>query len=356
MNFLLSDDQLALQAALRTLLQDKCEPRRVHATIDAARAYDDELWSDLRGFGAASIIVPEAYGGLGLDMIDLALVAEALGEFAAPAPFLGHALATLAIIEGGSEAQKQTWLPKLATGEVLATVALGERGETWTPASWRIEAGASLSGEKVFVPNAGEAGLFVIGVAGGGLVLAEKGEAVAARRIEAVDLTRPLDHVTFSSSPCEPLANAGAADRLIDAACVLLAADAYGGAWRCVAMSSDYAKMREQFGAPIGSFQGLKHQLANMAIEAETARGLYWYAAHAFDAIREKAPHAAAQAKAHVCDAYVQCARDTVEAHGGIGFTWEHDAHLYLKRAMFNSAWLGAPMQHRARAAQLAGW
>jgi alkylation response protein AidB-like acyl-CoA dehydrogenase len=121
-------------------------------------------------------------------------------------------------------------------------------------------------------------------------------------------------------------------------------------------MAAEYAKVREQFGVPIGTFQGLKHQIADMAIRMEPCRGLYWYAAHAFDAVPDKVSHAAAQAKAHVCDAFLQCARDTVEAHGGIGFTWEHDAHIYLKRAMFDWAWLGQPSRHRERAATLAGW
>jgi alkylation response protein AidB-like acyl-CoA dehydrogenase len=137
---------------------------------------------------------------------------------------------------------------------------------------------------------------------------------------------------------------------------VLIAADSFGGADHCVAMSVEYAKMREQYGQPIAGFQGLRYQLVAMALATEPSRGLYWYAAHAWDAIPDKASHAASQAKAHLADTYLQVTRDTVEAHGGIGFTWEHDTHLYMKRAMLNWAWLGSPSRHRLRAADLAGW
>jgi alkylation response protein AidB-like acyl-CoA dehydrogenase len=148
----------------------------------------------------------------------------------------------------------------------------------------------------------------------------------------------------------------GASARVRDAGLVLLAADAFGGAQRLLEMSVEYAKTRQQFGVTIGSFQGLKHQLANLAVEIEPARGLYWYAAHAFDHVREESERTAALAKAHLTHVYMQAARDSVEAHGGIGFTWECDVQIYFKRAMFDRAFLGTPATHRERAAALAGW
>ena len=141
-----------------------------------------------------------------------------------------------------------------------------------------------------------------------------------------------------------------------DAGLVLLAADAFGGAQQLLEMSVEYAKTRQQFGVTIGSFQGLKHQLANVAVEIEPARGLYWYAAHAFDHVPDESERTAALAKAHLGQVYMQTARDAVEAHGGIGFTWECDVQIYFKRAMFDRAFLGAPSVHRERAAALAGW
>jgi alkylation response protein AidB-like acyl-CoA dehydrogenase len=163
--------------------------------------------------------------------------------------------------------------------------------------------------------------------------------------------------VTFADAAAEALAQGSEAlTRLIDAAAVVLAADSFGGAEHCVAMSTEYAKMREQYGQPVAGFQGLRYQLVAMALATEPSRGLYWYAAHAWDAIPDKSSHAASQAKAHLTDTYLQVTRDTVEAHGGIGFTWEHDTHLYMKRAMHNWAWLGSPSRHRMRAADFAGW
>ena len=357
MNFLLNEDQLALVEGVSNLLRDKCDPLRVHKIFNAQgdAQFDRELWSALCDMGVPAIMIPEEHGGLGLGMVDLAIVAEALGKAVAPVPLLGHALAGLAIALGGSDAQKGRWLPLLATGEVLATVALCEGKGDWMPEGWTLT-GPSLSGTKTLVPNAAEADLIVVGTAGG-LALVEKGASYSCARIDSADRTRPVDTVTFDGALAETLAQGGVATtKLVDAAAVLIAADSFGGADHCVAMSVEYAKLREQYGQPIAGFQGLRYQLVEMALATEPSRGLYWYAAHAWDAIPDKASHAASQAKAHLADTYLQVTRDTVEAHGGIGFTWEHDTHLYMKRAMLNWAWLGSPSRHRLRAADLAGW
>lgn len=358
MNFLLSEEQRILQDRLGELIEATCPLRRVHEVLDGGVAFDKDLWAKLIDFGVAGMILPEAAGGLGLEMIDLALVSETLGAALAPVPFLGQALAGLAIARGGDADQRARWLPAIASGEILATVALAEEAVRWSSRAWTLSPrDGRLSGVKTLVPHGAEADLFVVGTANGGLCVVERGGGVTCERIDGADRTRPLDRVSFVDVRAHPLkGELDAAERLVDAACVLLAADAFGGARRCVAMSVDYAKLREQFGVPIGSFQGLKHQLAEMALAVEPGRGLFWYAAHAIDHLPEKAAHAAAQAKAHLCDGYLQAARDTVEAHGGIGFTWEHDAHLFLKRAMFDWAWMGDPRHHRLRAADLAGW
>jgi alkylation response protein AidB-like acyl-CoA dehydrogenase len=357
MNFLLTEDQLALVDSVSNLLRDKCDSQQLHKVFNVAgdAQFDRELWQALCEMGVPAIMVPQAYGGLGLGMVDLAIVAEALGRTVAPAPLLGHALAALAITLGGSEDQKSRWLPSLATGEILATVALCEGKSGWLPSEWTLNS-PQLNGTKTLVPNAAEADLIVVGTADG-LALVERGAGYACARIDSADRTRPIDTVTFEAAVAEPLAEGAAAtERLIDAAAVLIAADSFGGADHCVTMSVEYAKLREQYGQPIAGFQGLRYQLVAMALATEPSRGLYWYAAHAWDAMPDKAAHAAAQAKAHLADTYLQITRDTVEAHGGIGFTWEHDTHLYMKRAMLNWAWLGSPSRHRLRAADLAGW
>ena len=367
MNFTLSEQQSALQDSLSRLIEEACNIRRVHAVMDknpgiGQAGYDTELWQHLVAFGAAGTCIAEEYGGLGLEMIDLALIAEVIGNKAAPVPFLGHALAGLAISKAGSVAQKKDWLPKLASGEVLATVAFGEGGGAWLPEQWTLAtgaAGAALKGEKINVPNAGDAGLIVVGLAGGalGLVRNNAGSGIEIEPLDGVDRTRRIDVVHFKNSKVDLLPDGVAqAGAICDAALVLLAADAFGGATRCVDMAVAYAKEREQFGMKIAQFQALRHQLANMAIETEPMRGLYWYAAHAYDHIRDKASYAAAMAKSHLTDRYQQVARDAVEAHGGIGYTWEYDAHIFLKRALFDFAWMGAPTVHRLRAADLAGW
>jgi alkylation response protein AidB-like acyl-CoA dehydrogenase len=357
-NFDLSDEQELLQDTVRQFAQNECPPTRVRALFDGETGHDPALWQKLVELGLGAIAVPDEFGGAGLELVDQALVAEALGAAALPGPFLGHSLAGLAILYGGSDQQKKTWLPKLATGELLGTVAFDEGGERWQPGDWSLAAGATLSGVKTAVPYAPEADLFVVGTAGGGLALVERrAPGVSTKELRGVDRTRRLGELTLEHTPCELLPNGvAAAPRVRDAGLVLLAADAFGGANHLLEASVEYAKTRQQFGVTIGSFQGLKHQLSNMAIEIEPARGLYWYAAHAFDRVPEDAERTAALAKAHLTHVYMQTARDAVEAHGGIGFTWECDVQIYFKRAMFDRAFLGAPAVHRERAAALAGW
>lgn len=359
MNFLLSEDQLAFVDAIEGLLRDQCDPRHVHDIFDVEgdAQFDAALWASLVEMGLPAISVPDAHGGLGLTMVDLAIVAELLGSYAAPVPFLGHALATLAITLAGSDEQKARLLPQLASGKKLATVAFGEGKANWLPGEWQMSlADGTISGTKTLVPNAKEAHLIIVGIKEG-LAVIERGDSQTITRLDSGDRTRPVDTVSFADTPAELLADGAAqVGRLIDAAAVLIAADAFGGAEHCVKMSVDYARVREQYGTAIAGFQGLRYQLVKMALNTEPARGLYWYAAYAWDSEPDKAAHAAAQAKAHLTDTYLQTTRDTVEAHGGIGFTWEHDTHIYMKRAMLDWAWLGSPSRHRLRAADLAGW
>jgi alkylation response protein AidB-like acyl-CoA dehydrogenase len=358
MNFDLSEEQELLQDTVRQFLEKECPPTRLREIFEGESGFDSGLWQGMVELGLGGIHLPDAFGGAGLELLDLAIVSEVLGHAAAPGPFLGHALAGLAISLGGSAAQRERWLPRLATGEAVATVALGEEGGRWQPEQWTLAAGGALRGAKLYVPYAGIADLVVVGTAGGGLALVETAASGVSREpIEGADRTRRLSRVTFEDAPAEALPEGvAAAPRVRDAGLVLLAADAFGGASRLVEMCVAYAKTREQFGVTIGHFQALKHQLANMAVEVEPSRCLYWYAAHAFDHIPAEAERAAALAKAHVTDRFMQVARDAVEAHGGIGFTWECDVQIWFKRAMFDRAWLGTPAAHRERAARLAGW
>ncbi len=356
MNFALSEEQELLQATVREFVAKECPPQTVRAVFDGAREPVAALWHGLARIGIAGLAVPEEHGGAGLELLELALVAEELGRGAVPVPFLGHALATLAIARGGSAAQQKEWLPRLASGAARATVALAEDGGRWLPQAWGVElANGRLRGRKDFVPEAEGAELYVVGCAGGALALVESGTHARVTPQAALDRGRPLAALELDGPPAEPLGSADAA-RLIDAGCVLLAADAFGAAHALVRATAAYVQTRQQFGQPLAQFQAVKHQLANIALEIDPARGLWWYAAHAFDHAPADSARAAALAKSHVTDRAQQVARDAVEAHGGIGFTWECDVHLWFKRVMFDRIWLGAPELHRERFARLEGW
>jgi alkylation response protein AidB-like acyl-CoA dehydrogenase len=355
LKFHLDEQQTALQASVSRLLERELDTARLMAAVDGADGHDAALWQALGDLGVFGIAVPEAYGGLGLGILETAIVAEVLGAHAVPGPFLAHTLATLAIAEGGSPAQRERWLPGLASGARIGTIAVGEPGDVWQPDEWRVADAERLDGTKTHVPYPRQADVLVVGVAGGGLRLVEDLSAgVTVEALSSLDATRRTAHVHLRDVPAQPL-DARAA-RLRDAALVLLAADAFGGARRCVDMAVDYALTREQFGTVIAGFQAVKHQLANMATDAEPARALYWYAAHATDAGLPDAPRMAALAKAHLGEVYLQAARDATEVHGGIGYTWAYPLHVWLKRAVFDRTYLGSPAVHRRRSAELAGW
>jgi len=359
MDFDLSDEQRLLQETVAQFMDNECPLARLRELYDDEVGFDPVLWKGLAELGLAGIHLPGEYGGSELEILDLAVVAETLGSLAAPVPFLSHSLASLAISLAGSEEQKSRWLPGLASGETLATVALAEEGGGWMPDEWTVESGASITGAKEIVEFGEHADLFVVGLAGGRFGVVERNATgVEVQRIESADRTRRIARVSFDGTPIDLLEEGGteAAERVRDVGLVLISADAFGGAAKLVDMSVEYAKNREQFGVTIGHFQGLKHQLANMAVEIEPTRALYWYAAHALDHVPDESARCAAIAKSHITERYQQVARDATEAHGGIGYTWEGDTQIWFKRAMFDRVFLGTPRVHQNRAADLAGW
>jgi alkylation response protein AidB-like acyl-CoA dehydrogenase len=354
MDFSLTEEQQLFQQTVRSFVENECPPQTVRAIFDGRRD-GEALWQGLSALGVPGLLVPEAHGGAGLELLEAALTAEELGRGAVPVPFLGNALATLALARGGSAGQQERWLPRLATGAARATVALAEDGGRWLPETWQTElAGGRIRGRKALVPEADGAAVFVVGCRGGTLALVEAGPDVRVAAEASIDRGRPLMTLDLVGAPAEPLELD--ASLLVDAASVLLAADAFGAAHQLVRATVEYLKTRQQFGQPLAQFQGVKHQLANMALEVDPTRGLWWYAAHAFDHAPDGASRAAALAKAHVTDRAQQVVRDAVEAHGGIGFTWECDVQIWFKRVMFDRLWLGAPELHRERYAALEGW
>ena len=362
MNFGLSEDQVLLKSTIKRFLEEQCPTSRVRAIMESDSGHDSGLWQGLVDLGVPGLMIPAAYGGSGLELLDLALVAEELGYAATPGPFLGSALATVALVEGADASQREHWLPRIASGNVLASIAFGEADSEWDPARYTTKvAGGKLTGAKPFVPYASIADAIVVAAVDGrgpGLWLVERGApGIAITPLKVVDLTRRVETVRFTGTPATKLGGTSAAiQRTIDAGCVLIAADAYGGSRRCLDMTAQYAQQREQFGQIIGAFQAVKHQIANMACELEPSLSLYWYAAHAFDRIHDQSARHAALVKAHLTDLYDRVTRDATELHGGIGFTWEFDLHLWFRRAIFDRSFLGEASAHRARAAQLAGW
>ncbi|MGH7787387.1 MAG: acyl-CoA dehydrogenase family protein [Candidatus Binatia bacterium] len=362
MDFGLSEDQLLLKDTIKRFLTEQCPTTRVRQVMEDDGEGDKRLWAQLAELGVAGVVVPAEHGGLERELLDLALVAEELGYAAAPGPFLGSSMATIALSQGGDAALQARWLPAIASGEAIATVAWAEEGSEWAPERLQTRAtGGTLNGRKLMVPNAQIADLLIVAgrdADGAGLWLVERGApGLGIEAMTVNDLTRRLDVVTFSDTPAVHLpGGATAAPRALDAGLVLVAADAYGGARRCLEMSAAYALTREQFGQPIGAFQAVKHQLANMAADLEPSLALVWYSAHAFDRIQEESTRHAAIVKAHMSDLYDRIARDATELHGGIGFTWEFDLHLWFRRALFDRSFLGEANWHRARAADLAGW
>jgi alkylation response protein AidB-like acyl-CoA dehydrogenase len=294
-------------------------------------------------------------------LLDLSVVAEAFGARAVPGPFLAHVLAALAISEGGTEKQRERWLPALVSGEQIGTLAFKKAGPHWPPeARAHISCPATtpppainLQMSHVLYPQLAD--VIVVVTEEGRLLLVEQpGDHAAFGNVSCMDISRRTSYLVLADAPATELDMD--ASRLRDAALVLLASDAFGGASRCVGVAVAFALERKQFGNIIGRFQALQHQLANMAVDVEPARGLYWYAAHAFDAAPSDSARMAALAKAHIGDRYLQVARDATEVHGGIGYTWDYPLHIWLKRAVFDRMYLGASAEYRRRSAQLAGW
>lgn len=332
MRFHLSEEQVAIQDAIRGTLADVWPMERLHKFADGDDDFDGDSWKALMALGLGGILLPDS----GMGLLDAALVCEVAGEAAASGPLMAQLL-TVATVSRSSNDAAKAFLNGLASGETIATLALDGSD---------------------FVQSARAAKLFLTGTRDGALSLVEAGEGVTVTPIESTDRSRPLSNVKFDNATTHELYPAGDpfVAKLFDAALVLIAADALGGAQKCTAMSVDYAKTREQFGQPIGQFQALKHQLAHMALDVEPARAMVWYAAYAYDAALPDAPRVASMAKAHLCDVYVRSARAAVAAHGGIGYTWEYGLNYWFRRAVFDHAYLGSPSMHRARAADMAEW
>jgi alkylation response protein AidB-like acyl-CoA dehydrogenase len=330
MNFDFTDDQQAIKRTARDFLSDRLRPERWRALVESG-AYDDGLWREVGELGWAGIHLPEERGGQGLGAVELAILMEELGYALAPSPYLASAAASLVLEHAGTGEQRERWLPPLAAGEALGSV------------------GIVTDGEAPLVPDAQEAEVIVLLDGLSGMVV--EASAAEIEPVSAIDSTRRFARVRAASG--EPLA--GDPMPALDRVEVALSAELVGIAQRAMEMAVEYAKEREQFGRPIGAYQAVSHRCAQMLLEVESARSTTLYAAWAADHEPESLSLAASMAKSYAADAGWHVTSSSLQVHGGIGFTWEHDLHFFLKRARTNGHLFGSPRAHRERVAALAG-
>ncbi|TMB02371.1 MAG: acyl-CoA dehydrogenase [Deltaproteobacteria bacterium] len=377
MDFGFNEEQEMLRKSARDFLAKECAMTYVRQMMEDERGFRDEQWQQMAGLGWMGLILPEEHGGAGLDFVDLIVVLEEMGRVVLPGPFFSTVvLGGVALLEGASAAQRKELLPKLAAGKLRVTLAQLEPSARWDAEGIALEArpaggGYKLSGTKLFVPDAHTADLLIVagrapgstGAEGVSLFLVDaKAPGVTTTLLKTMDQTRKLCEVALRdvSVPAERvLGPAGQGwkllERVTDRGKVGLCAEMCGGAQKVLEMSVDYAKVREQFGRPIGSFQAIQHKCANMLVEVESSKSATYYAAWAVANDVPEGPLAAAMAKAYCSDAYRHTAGEGIQIHGGIGFTWEHDMHIYFKRAKSSEVTFGDATWNREIVAQLIG-
>lgn len=361
MEFALSEDQRLMQESIARTLERVCPLERVRKFADPSEPYAAEVLKALAKLGVPGILIPEDFGGHGLSLLDAVLAAEMLGRHVAPVPFVGTAvMAPLALIGAGSAAQKKTWLPKLAGGEIIAGVAVSEESSGPRERAQVTAKAGKLSGRSLFVVDFVGADIFIVADKFSGLHLVDaRSKGVQKTLLTSIDQTRAIGELAFNDVEAEPLGEGNppaTLERMISAGRIVLAADTLGAGQHMIEKAVAYAKERKQFGRVIGSFQAVKHMCAEMIAELEPCRALVWYAAHAFDAFPAQSRQMAAHAKAHTSEVGRHVARTATEVHGGMGFTDLLGLHYWFKRIGFNRQILGSPERARHDAAVAQGW
>jgi len=369
MHFGLTHEQQAIKNSAREFFSAECPMPEVRRLMETETAFDAALWEKIAEQGWTGIIFPEKYDGSGLGVVEMAASMEEMGRALVPGPFVSTVLLAGTVLDrAGSEKEKGKYLGAICRGEAKSTLALLERSASWDAQAVELEAelhtggGYRLSGEKLFVSDAGIADflLVVARLRGNLAVLIVPGNAPGIEKIATpgVDLTRRLYRVNFSnvSVPEENLLASGdrarrAVDAALDVACVGLAAEMVGGMQKLVDLTVDYAKTRKQFGRPIGTFQAVQHQCADMLVLLEGSRSAAYYAAWALSENRPDAKVAVSVAKAYASEAYRDAGNKSIQVQGGMGFTWENDSHLYYRRAKGSELLFGDATHHRERIA-----
>jgi alkylation response protein AidB-like acyl-CoA dehydrogenase len=369
-DFAFSEEQEELRKAVRRFLEDKSPETEVRRLMETTEGYDRAVWDQMANqLGLQGLAIPEEFGGSGYSYVELIVVLEEMGRALLCAPYFSSvALAANLLLASGDEAAKKDLLPGIASGSTVATVALAEASGRWDEAGVTLEASGSgsdwsLTGEKMYVLDGHVADLILVAArtgAGVSVFAVDKGASgLEATALTTMDQTRKQARITFSSTPARLVGTDGegwaAVSKMLDQAAVALAAEQVGGAQKVLEMAVEYAKVRVQFGRPIGSFQAIKHKCADMLLEVESAKSAAYYAGWAAAEDNDELPVVASLAKSYCSEAYFHAAAENIQIHGGIGFTWEHPAHLYFKRAKSSELLFGDPTYHRELLAQRIG-
>jgi alkylation response protein AidB-like acyl-CoA dehydrogenase len=374
-NFAFTDEQEELRRTIRRFMDERSPSAEVRRLMATDEGYDDVVWKQMgQELGLQGIAVSEAHGGQGFGPVELGIVLEEMGRALFGGPFFGSVcLAAPAISFAATEEESKELLPGIASGDTIAALALCEPNGVWDANGITMEATPSegaytLSGTKTYVLDGHNASLIVVaarlpgttGADGVGLFVADaEADGLTRTLLDTIDQTRKQARLDFDGIRARPLGTPGdawpALSKALDVAAVFLSAEMTGGAQRCLDMAVDYAKNRVQFGRPIGSFQAIKHKCADMLLRVESAKAASYYALWIAAEDSDELPVVASLAKAYTSDAYFFCATENIQVHGGMGFTWEHDAHLYFRRAKSSELLFGDGTYHRELLAQRLG-
>jgi alkylation response protein AidB-like acyl-CoA dehydrogenase len=370
MSFALSEEHEELRRTVRAFLDDKSPEAEVRRLVDTETGYDERVWAQMaEQLGLQGIAIPEAFGGSGFGFVELGIVLEEMGRRLYSGPYLPSAvLAAQALLRSGDAAAQKEWLPGIAAGEIVATLAVDEGVGEWQPGAMVTEATMAdgvwaVSGTKWFVLDGHVANVVLVAARtdGGVSLFAVPGRAEGVRwtPLTTLDLTRRQSRLELTSAPATLVGTEGAAwpvlEHVLLVAAVALASEQVGGAQCVLDMATEHAKERVQFGRAIGSYQAIKHKCANMLIEVESAKTAAYHAAWSAAEDENELPEAAAVAKSYCSDAYLDAASENIQIHGGMGYTWEHPAHLYYRRAKSTQMLFGEPYRWRARLARQLG-
>ena len=355
MQFGLTESQEFLKNSARKFFAGECPSAEMRRLMETDTAYDATLWSKLTDQGYTGIIFPEAYDGVGLGKVELMLLMEEAGRALLPGPFFSTVVLAGSVLDAvGATAHKEKYLAPICKGEARSTVAILEAGASWNPRDVQLNASnGKLTGVKLFVPDAAVADFLIVVTRNGVFVVDSKARGLKISAMSGMDLTRRLYVVELNNTPAEALGTGANLARALDVATAALAAELVGGMQQTLDVTVEYAKTRKQFGKPIGMFQAVQHQCADMYLETESSRSAVYYAGWALEENLPDAATAVSIAKMYCSDAARTVGNRGIQIHGGMGFTWENDLHLYYRRAKASETAFGDATFHRERIASM---